>query len=100
MSTCKQCGEPAPEGQELCWCCKHTKLHPTEPKPEPENLESGQQENASDDHYEAVRHEFYEVWEAIDDLRMKEAQKTHYGRRLAKLISKRAKKWIQQFKSH
>ena len=100
MSTCKQCGEPAPEGEDLCWCCRHTKLHPTEPKPEPENLESGQQKIASEDHYEAIRHEFYAVWEAIDDLRPKDTLITHYGRSLAKLISKRAKKWIQQFKSH
>lgn len=34
MNKCKKCGEPAPEGRELCWCCRHTKLHPTEPQPE------------------------------------------------------------------
>ena len=33
MNTCKKCGEPAPEGRELCWCCRHTKLHPTDSKP-------------------------------------------------------------------
>lgn len=33
MNKCKKCGEPAPEGRELCWCCQHTKLHTDEPKP-------------------------------------------------------------------
>ena len=31
MNKCKKCGEPAPEGRELCWCCRHTKLHPSDP---------------------------------------------------------------------
>lgn len=34
MNTCKKCGDPAPEGRDLCWCCRHTKLHPSDPKPE------------------------------------------------------------------
>lgn len=41
MNRCKKCGEPAPEGRELCWCCKHTKLHPADPKPEKDQIHQG-----------------------------------------------------------
>ena len=28
VNTCKKCGDPAPSGKDLCWCCEHTpKLH-------------------------------------------------------------------------
>jgi len=92
MNTCKICGEPAPEGEEFCWCCKHTKLHPTGPKPETEENEEKQEEENPVDHYEAIRHEFYQVWESIDELKR--------GHRLIEKISMRVKRWIQQLRSH
>ena len=32
LKKCKICGDLAPPGKEMCWCCEHAKLHPTEPK--------------------------------------------------------------------
>lgn len=33
LQKCKICGDLAPPGKEMCWCCEHgPKLHPTEPK--------------------------------------------------------------------
>lgn len=99
MKTCRICGGPAPEGDDLCWGCRHTKLHPTDPKPETEENEPKQKECASHDHYEAIRHEFYQVWECIEDLQQEVEQKKR-RHQLAEFISKRTKKWIQQLKSH
>lgn len=102
MSTCKQCGAPAPEGEDLCWCCKHTKLHPTDPKPEQEKTEQEQPEQHEDDlldHYKAIRHEFYQVWESIDELR-EQVEKKHRMHRIVEFIKKRAKKWTQQLRWH
>lgn len=89
MNTCKQCGEPAPEGEDLCWCCKHTKLHPSDPKPEPEETVQKQPEVDLPDHYEAIRHEFYQVWDSIEELR----QKQSWVKRLIKFAKERAKRW-------
>ena len=92
MNTCKICGAPAPEGKELCWICEHTKLHPTGSKPETEGNGTMQEEETTADHYEAIRHELYQVWESIDELKRE--------RRLMYRLKERAKKWIQRLKSH
>lgn len=102
MNTCKQCGEPAPEGEDLCWCCKHTQLHPSDPKPEPEETAQKQPEQHEDDlpdHYKAIRHEFYQVWESIEEMR-EQMEKKHRMHRIVEFIKKRAKKWTQQLRWH
>lgn len=39
MNRCKACGEPAPDGYDLCWSCRHMKKLPAQ-EPEAEECES------------------------------------------------------------
>ena len=48
-------------------------------------------------HYDAIQHEFYQVWDSIEGLKTKEKKKgNHWLKSLIDFVSARMKKWIQQ----
>ena len=48
INKCKQCGDTAPEGKDLCWCCEHDgKLHPMTEKPCKDSCDIGGTTNAT-----------------------------------------------------